>query len=438
MQGLTIVGGGLAGVEAAWQAASAGVSVKLYEMRPYRRTPAHHTADLAELVCSNSFRSNSLENAVGLLKEEMRTLNSLVMSVAQNHIVPAGGALAVNRNLFSQEITEICESHPLIEVIRQEVLQIPAKEECCIIATGPLTSDILSESIKDFTGDEHLYFFDAAAPVIISDSINFNNAFWSSRYKKGEDDYLNCPLSIEEYETFYTALIGGETKKPRTFEKEIFFEGCMPIESLAGRGYKTLLYGPMKPVGLIDPKTGERPFAVVQLRKEDKEGSLLNMVGFQTSLTWSEQRRIFSLIPALKKAAFARLGVMHRNTYICSPRLLKATYQLKNKENIFFAGQITGTEGYVESAASGLIAGINAARFLKGVTPLSFPLETMLGALSRYITAASPNNFQPMKANFGLVSPLSEHFKSKKQKKEELVNRSLRVLRDFKSVLRKK
>ncbi len=435
MQVLTVVGGGLAGVEAAWQAASAGISVKLYEMRPHRRTLAHHTADLAELVCSNSFRSNSLENAVGLLKEEMRTLNSLVMSIAQNHIVPAGGALAVNRNLFAQEITEICESHPLIEVIRQEVLQMPAKEECCIIATGPLTSDALAASIKDFTAGEHLYFFDAAAPVIISDSIDFSNAFWSSRYEKGEADYLNCPLSKEEYEKFYTELIGGETKKPQAFEKEILFEGCMPVESLALRGYKTLLYGPMKPVGLIDPKTEERPFAVVQLRKEDKEGSLLNMVGFQTSLTWPEQRRIFSLIPALKKATFARLGVMHRNTYICSPRLLKATYQLKHKENIFFAGQITGTEGYVESAAGGLVAGINATRFLKGLTPLSFPLETMLGSLSRYITEANPTNFQPMKANFGLLPPLPERFKNKKQKKEELASRALRILGDFKSIL---
>lgn len=432
MHKLNIIGGGLAGVEAAWQAANLGINVTLFEMRPMSTTPAHHTDMLAELVCSNSFRSNSLDNAVGLLKEEMRSLNSLIIKTAENHQVPAGGALAVDREKFAQDITDTCEGHPKIEIVRREISQIP--EGVSIIASGPLTSNALAEEIKIITGSDYLFFYDAAAPIIMKDTIDFNNAFWASRYGKGDDDYLNCPLTKEEYDVFYQALVKGETKKPKSFENEVLFEGCMPVESIGKRGYETLLHGPMKPVGLIDPKTEERPYAVVQLRKEDKEGHLLNIVGFQTSLTWPEQKRIFSLIPALKNATFARLGVMHRNTYICSPILLDPTYQLKSMKNLFFAGQITGVEGYVESAASGLVAGLNASLFIKDLNPIVFPSETVLGALSRYITEANPKNFQPMKANYGLLPPLPKNYKNKRQKKAELVNRSLAFLNEFKDL----
>ena len=434
MEVLNIAGGGLAGAEAAWQAAQRGVRVRLFEMRPDRATPAHHTQDLAELVCSNSLRSDSLENAVGLLKEEMRRLESLVLAAADRHRVPAGGALAVDRHLFSREITSSLAGHPLVEVIRQEVAEIPG-EGLWVIATGPLTSPSLARALQEETGSGHLYFYDAAAPIVDGETVDLQKAFWASRYDKGEADYLNCPLTEDEYRVFYEALVAGETHKPREFEDQALFEGCMPVESLAKRGYQTLLHGPMKPVGLTDPNTGERPFAVVQLRKEDREGRLLNLVGFQTSLSWPEQKRIFSLIPALKGAVFLRLGVMHRNTFINSPKLLEPTYQRRGREGLFFAGQLTGVEGYVESAGSGLVAGINAARRLRGKEPLVFPAETVLGALSRYIATAPAGNFQPMKANFGLLPPLDRRVKNRKQRNGELAQRSLAALEKFRDDL---
>ena len=434
MQTIHIAGGGLAGAEAAWQAARLGARVCLYEMRPGKQTPAHQTGDLAELVCSNSLRAASLENAVGLLKEEMRRLDSLVMTAAEKHRVPAGGALAVDRHLFSREITAALEGHPRIATLREEVTEIP-REGLWVLATGPLTSPALAASLQEMTGREHLYFFDAAAPIVDGETVDPSRSFWASRYGKGEADYLNCPLTEEEYRAFYQALVEGETHKPKEFEDEALFEGCMPVESLARRGYKTLLHGPMKPVGLTDPHTGDMPYAVAQLRKEDREGRLLNMVGFQTSLAWPEQKRVFSLIPALKEAVFLRLGVMHRNTFINSPRLLSATYQVRGREDLFFAGQLTGVEGYVESAGSGLVAGINAFRRAAGREALAFPRETVLGALSRYITEAPGEGFQPMKANFGLLPPLARRVKNRQQRNRELAERSLARLEGFKDDL---
>ena len=429
--GISVAGGGLAGAEAAWQAAERGVRVRLYEMRPHKNTPAHHTGDLAELVCSNSLRSKSLENAVGLLKEEMKSCGSLLLWAAEKHEVPAGSALAVDRHHFSREITAALEGHPLITVIREEVEQIP-DTGIWVIATGPLTSEALTQSIQEYSGGDSLYFYDAAAPIVERDTVDFSRAFWASRYDKGEADYLNCPMEEEEYRQFYEALMQGKTHKPKEFENEVLFEGCMPVESLARRGYQTLLHGPMKPVGLVDPRTGAVPYAVVQLRKEDREGRLLNIVGFQTSLAWPDQKRIFSLIPALRNATFMRLGVMHRNTFINSPRLLQATYQTKDREDLFFAGQITGVEGYVESAGSGLVAGINAARRVQGVRPVVFPPETVLGALSRHIAEANAANFQPMKANFGLLPPLGRRVKNRQQRSLDLARRSLEALEEFK------
>ncbi len=428
---ISVAGGGLAGAEVAWQAAERGIRVRLYEMRPHKNTPAHHTGDLAELVCSNSLRSKSLENAVGLLKEEMKSCGSLLLWAAEKHEVPAGSALAVDRHHFSREITAALEGHPLISVVREEVEQIP-DTGVWVIATGPLTSAALTQSIQEYSGSDNLYFYDAAAPIVERETADFSRAFWASRYDKGEADYLNCPMDEEEYRQFYEALMQGETHKPKEFENEVLFEGCMPVESLARRGYQTLLHGPMKPVGLVDPRTGAVPYAVVQLRKEDREGRLLNIVGFQTSLAWPDQKRIFSLIPALKNATFMRLGVMHRNTFINSPRLLKATYQTKDREDLFFAGQITGVEGYVESAGSGLVAGINAARRVKGESPVVFPSETVLGALSRHIAEANATNFQPMKANFGLLPPLARRIKNRQQRNLDLSRRSLETLEEFK------
>lgn len=426
---VTIVGGGLAGCEAAWQLAKRNIKVNIYEMRPVINTPAHHTDKLAELVCSNSFRSNELTNAAGLLKAEMRMLDSLIIRIADENRLPAGGALAVDREKFSNKITEIMSNHPNIEIYREEIKNIP--QPPAIIATGPLTSNKFSADISKFLGDEHIYFYDAAAPIITRDSIDWEIAFWGSRYQKGDADYVNLPFSKEEYFNFYNELINAEVHPLKDFEKPVFFEGCMPIEVMAKRGPKTLLFGPLKPVGIIDPKTGKRPFGVVQLRKEDKEGILFNMVGFQTSLKWGEQKRVFSLIPGLKDIEFVRYGFIHRNTFIASPKFLNPTLEFKNKKGLFFAGQITGVEGYIESAAAGIVAGINCARHLTGEELLIFPRETIIGALCNYITTSDPENFQPMKSNYGLLPPIDIKVSSKKERNKILSERSLESLRSF-------
>lgn len=399
---VNIIGAGLAGAEAAWQAARMGCFVKLYEMRPKKQTPAHRTGEFAELVCSNSLRAANIENAVGLLKEEMRRLHSLIMESADLHRVPAGGALAVDRESFSLFITKKIEEHPKITVIREEVIDIP-REGISIIASGPLTSEPLAKAIARFLGTGYLYFYDAVAPIITADSINYDIVFRASRYGKGEEDYLNCPMTEEEYNRFYDALISAQIHQQKEFENEIYFEGCMPVEEMARRGRKTLAFGPMKPVGLIDPRTGKRPYAVVQLRQDNAAATLYNIVGFQTHLKWEEQRRVFRLIPGLEKAEFARFGVMHRNTFINSPAVLMPTMQVKKHPQVFFAGQITGVEGYVESASNGLVAGINASRLALGKDPLVFPRETAMGSLCHYITNADAKSFQPMNITFGLL-----------------------------------
>ncbi|MGI9952004.1 methylenetetrahydrofolate--tRNA-(uracil(54)-C(5))-methyltransferase (FADH(2)-oxidizing) TrmFO [Moorellaceae bacterium AZ2] len=422
---LMIIGGGLAGSEAAWQAASRGIKVELWEMRPYKSTPAHRTGYLAELVCSNSLRSDELENAAGLLKEEMRRAGSLLMEVAARHRVPAGKALAVDREEFSREVTARIEEHPSIKLVREEVQKIPAGR-VAIIATGPLTSPALTRALKELTGEEYLYFYDAAAPIVTADSLDWSKVFRGSRYGRGEEDYLNCPLTEEEYYTFYQALLKAERHPPHPFEKEIYFEGCMPVEELARRGVETLRYGPMRPTGLVDPVSGKRPFAVVQLRQDNREGTLYNLVGFQTSLKWGEQERVFRLIPALARAEFVRYGVMHRNTYINAPRLLEPTLQLKGRPEIFLAGQLIGVEGYIESAAMGLVAGINAVRIMKGLAPLALPPDTAHGALIHYITTADPSRFQPMNINFGLLPPLGNRVRSRRQRNLLLSQRALR------------
>lgn len=381
MQKVTVIGAGLAGSEAAWQIARQGVPVVLYEMRPVRRTPAHITDKFAELVCSNSLRSNSLTNAVGVIKEEMRLMDSLIMRCADGSAVPAGGALAVDRDLFSGEVTRTLRNHPLIEVRNEEVTSLP--DGITVVATGPLTSPALSQVLKELTGEEYLYFYDAAAPIVEKDSIDMSKVYLASRYGKGEAAYLNCPMTEEEFDVFYEALVSAETAPVKDFEKEIYFEGCMPIEVMAKRGKQTILFGPMKPVGLPDPRTNRLPYAVVQLRQDNAAGTLYNLVGFQTHLKWGEQKRVFSLIPGLEQAEFVRYGVMHRNTFINSPKLLRPTYQFKGRDTLFFAGQMTGVEGYVESAASGLIAGINAGRLAKGLDCLTFPAETALGSMAR-------------------------------------------------------
>lgn len=419
---IAVVGGGLAGSEAAWQIAQRGIKVRLYEMRPEKFTPAHKTSYLAELVCSNSFRSNSLENAAGILKQEMRMLKSIIMHCADSTKVPAGSALAVDRERFSVMVTEKLKHHPNIEIIRKEIKEIPVDGLITIIATGPLTSDALAENVKKITGSEYLYFYDAAAPIVFKDSIDFNKAFWASRYNKGGAHYINCPMNKKEYYDFYRELLSGERYGVKEFEKEIYFEGCMPIEVMAERGPDTLLFGPLKPVGIKDPKTNTQPFAVVQLRQDNKEGSLFNLVGFQTSLKWGEQKRIFRMIPGLEKAEFARYGFIHRNTFISSPKVLMPTMQVKQNKNLFFAGQITGVEGYIESAANGLVAGINAARLLIGIEPLVFPKETIIGALCSYITESDPENFQPMKSNFGIL-PQAEMGKLSKSEKKRILSR---------------
>ncbi len=426
---VTIVGAGLAGAEAAWQVARRGVKVKLYEMRPVKLTPAHHSGAFAELVCSNSLRAASVQNAVGLLKEEMRFLNSLIMECALQSQIPAGGALAVDREEFAALVTQRLESHSLVEIVRAEVTQIPV-ERPLVIATGPLTSPAFSSSLEEITGAGSLYFYDAAAPIVTFESINLEKAFFASRYDRGGRDYLNCPFSEAEYSCFHEALCSGAVYEGKEFEKEIFFEGCMPVEVLATRGKDTLCFGPLKPVGLTVPDTGEQPHAVVQLRRDNREGTLYNMVGFQTRLLRREQQRIFRLIPGLENASFARYGAVHRNTFINSPLLLDATLEVKEHPGIFFAGQITGVEGYVESAAAGLVAGINAYCRATGVIPLTFPKETATGSLLNYITTADPQYFQPMNVNFGLLPPLSEKGK-KRERKERMVARSLENLSIF-------
>ncbi len=426
---VNIIGAGLAGSEAAWQVAQQGVSVMLYEMRPNKMTPAHKTGNFAELVCSNSFRGSSLTNAVGLLKEEMSRLESIIMVVARHHQVPAGGALAVDRERFANEITKKITGHPLIQVIRKEISAIP--DGITIIATGPLTSDELSRIISKQTGEKYFYFYDAAAPIIMADSINYSKVFQASRYDKGEADYINCPFTKDEYELFYEELIQADLAPQKNFETEQFFEGCMPIEQLAKRGAKTLLFGPMKPVGLVDPKKGKEPYAVVQLRQDNQEGTLYNMVGFQTHLKWGDQKRIFRLIPGLETAEFARYGVMHRNTFINSPKLLQPTMQTKVQSDVLFAGQITGVEGYIESASNGLVAGLNAVRLAQGLDPVTFPTDTAIGALCNYICSANSENFQPMKVNYGLLPSPEKKIKPKALRNQMLSERALRSIDSF-------
>jgi methylenetetrahydrofolate--tRNA-(uracil-5-)-methyltransferase len=430
MNRVTVIGAGLAGSEAAWQLARRGIPVRLYEMRPERMTPAHQTGNFAELVCSNSLRGASLENAVGLLKEEMRRLGSLLMEAAEACRVPAGGALAVEREEFSRYITAALTGHPLVEVVRAEVTELP--DGPAIIASGPLTSAGLSEVIRQFTGQGYFYFYDAAAPIVTGESLNREIIFAASRYDKGEGVYLNCPLDKEQYQQFWEQLVAAavaEAHLPE--ERAIFFEGCMPVEVLAKRGPDTLRYGTMKPVGIIDPRTGRRPYALVQLRPEDRNGSLYNLVGFQTHLKWGEQQRVFRMIPGLEEAEFVRYGVMHRNTYINSPVVLLPTYQTRVRPDLFFAGQITGVEGYVESAASGLAAGINCARLLRGQALLVFPEETAMGALARYICHADPQYFQPMNVNFGLFPALDCRPRGKKERNTRYSERALRLLESF-------
>lgn len=423
---VNVIGAGLAGVEACHQLVKRGYQVRLYEMRPNQMTPAHHSGNFAELVCSNSLRADGLNNAVGVLKKEMEMLDSIIIKYAREHQVPAGGALAVDRENFSKAITEYISNHPLIEVIHEEVKSIP--EGPTIIASGPLTSDALALAIKEKLGEEYFYFFDAAAPIITKESINFDIAYYKSRYDKGDNEYINCPMNEEQFNAFYDNLINALVVKPKEFEEK-FFEGCMPFEEMARRGKQTLLFGPMKPVGLNTPD-GKRPYAVVQLRQDNVQASLYNIVGFQTHLTWPEQKRIIQMIPGLENAQFVRYGVMHRNSYICSPRHLLNTYQLKESMEVFMAGQITGVEGYVESAQSGMVAGINMARLLEGKNPLKFPQETVMGALVNYIINASEEDFQPMKANFGILPELETKVK-KKQRKEAYANRAIATMEKF-------
>ncbi|WP_088230126.1 FADH(2)-oxidizing methylenetetrahydrofolate--tRNA-(uracil(54)-C(5))-methyltransferase TrmFO [Bacillus cereus] len=428
-QVVNVIGAGLAGSEAAYQIAKRGVQVKLYEMRPVRQTPAHHTDKFAELVCSNSLRANTLTNAVGVIKEEMRLMDSVIIRAADECSVPAGGALAVDRHEFAAKVTEYVKNHPNVTVMNEEVTEIP--EGPTIIATGPLTSPDLSAQLKELTGEDYFYFYDAAAPIVEKDSIDMNKVYLKSRYDKGEAAYLNCPMTEEEFNRFYEALIAAETVPLKEFEKEIFFEGCMPVEVMASRGRQTLVFGPMKPVGLEDPKTGKTPYAVVQLRQDDAAGTLYNIVGFQTHLKWGPQKEVLQLIPGLENAEIVRYGVMHRNTFINSPNLLRPTYQYKQRDDLFFAGQMTGVEGYVESAASGLLAGINAARLVKGEEPVVLPPVTAMGSMANYITATNAKNFQPMNANFGLFAPLEKKIKKKAERNEAYATRALETIQNF-------
>ncbi|MER3495297.1 MAG: methylenetetrahydrofolate--tRNA-(uracil(54)-C(5))-methyltransferase (FADH(2)-oxidizing) TrmFO [Mastigocladus sp. ERB_26_2] len=430
-QPITVIGGGLAGTEAAWQIAQAGVPVILYEMRPQRFSPAHHTEHLAELVCSNSFGAMASDRAAGLLHEELRQLKSIVIGKADEHQVPAGGALAVDRGQFSQDLTQTLSQHPLIELRREEVRTIP--EGIVVLATGPLTSPDLAEDLRRFTGMEYLSFFDAASPIVVGETINHDIAFLASRYDKGEAAYLNCPMNKEQYLQFWQELCNAEQTELKDFERETakFFEACLPIEELARRGEDTMRYGPLKPVGLSDSRTGERSYAVVQLRQEDKAGQLWNMVGFQTNLRWGEQKRVFRMIPGLENAEFVRLGVMHRNTFINAPQLMLSTLQFKNRPTLLGAGQLIGTEGYTAAAADGWLAGTNAARIALGKEPLTLPSTTMMGALFEFISSASPKHFQPMPPNFGILPELGEKIKNKQERYGRYRDRALADLKRF-------
>ncbi len=432
---VTVIGGGLAGSEATWQLVRRGIKVKLYEMRPRKLTPAHRTGKLAELVCSNSLRSKEITSAVGLLKEEMRRLGSLIMEAALASEVPAGKALAVDRELFAEYITRQLENHPLVEIIREEVTEIP-REGVVIIATGPLTSEPLAEALRKITGEDYFHFYDAIAPIVYADSLNWEKVFRADRYGHGEGSYVNCPLNEEEYKRFVRELLQAEKVPLKDFEEPRYFEGCLPIEVMAERGEDTLRFGPMKPVGLVDPRTGKEPYAVVQLRPENREGTLYNMVGFQTKLKYSEQERVFRLIPGLERAEFARYGSIHRNSFVCAPRVLRPTLQLRAEPRIFLAGQITGVEGYVESTAMGLLAGLHAARLLRGQKPVIPPPETAHGALVRYLQEADPRYFQPMNINWGLFPPLERNGRKRKRmpKKERyrlMAERALRKLEEW-------
>jgi methylenetetrahydrofolate--tRNA-(uracil-5-)-methyltransferase len=427
---ITVVGAGLAGSEAAWQIARRGVRVRLYEMRPLVMTPAHRTDRFAELVCSNSLGSDLPDRALGLLKRELEMLGSLIIRCARETAVPAGGALAVGREEFSRRVTESLESHPLVEVVRQEVREIPTG--VTVLATGPLTSDALASRIVEAVGAEHLSFFDAMAPIVAADSIDMTVAFAASRYGRGDDDYINCPMTKEEYDRFVEALVSAETIPLRDFEAadKRFFEACLPVEEIARRGHDALAFGPLRPVGLKDPRTGRRPYAVVQLRQDDLAGTLYNMVGFQTNLRWPEQERVFRMIPGLERACFVRYGQMHRNTFLNAPAVLLPTLQSRVRGDLFFAGQITGTEGYVGSTASGLVAGINAVRYMREEPLLVFPRDTMVGALLWYVSTPSSQEFQPMKANFGLLPPLETPL-GKRVRYREYAARALDSLRAY-------
>ena len=436
MHKVHIIGAGLAGSEAAWQAAELGVDVVLHEMRPVKMTPAHQTGHFAELVCSNSLKSQQVTNAAGLLKEELRRMNSLILHAADQHQLPAGQALAVDRELFASSITSMLHNHPRIQVIAEEVISLPsAGADCWVIASGPLTSEALARSLAEYTGQDYLHFYDAVAPIVTLDSIDMSVAFRASRYDKGDADYINCPMDRDQYQEFYQQLCVAEQHPQRDFEKALFFEGCLPIEELARRGQHTLAYGPMKPIGLTDPRTGRYPHAAVQLRQDNAAGDLYNLVGFQTNLRYGEQERIFRLIPGLENAEFVRYGVMHQNLFLNSPVLLNPSLQMKAREDLLAAGQITGVEGYIESAATGWLAGTNAARILLGQSPFILPPVTMLGALVQYITTAESKHFQPMNAVFGIMPALPEGKRNKKQRQEMYAERALQELSTWQTLV---
>ena len=426
MEKVTVLGAGLAGSEAAWQLARRGVPVRLVEMKPEKMTPAHKSEYFAELVCSNSLRSDELSNAVGLLKAEMRRMGSLIMAAADQNRVAAGGALAVDREGFARSVTEKLEAQENIEIVREEATEIPEGE--VIVATGPLSSDAIAEKIAALCPDSDLHFYDAVAPIVTLESVDMESAFFASRYDKGTADYVNCPMDRDEYLAFVRELVSAKEAEVHGFDDAGVFEGCMPVEVMARRGVDTLRYGPLKPVGLRDPRTGRENYAVVQLRRDNADGTIYNMVGFQTHLTWGEQRRVFSMIPALKNAEFVRYGVMHRNTYLNSPKLLDRYYRLRTQPRISFAGQMTGVEGYVESAASGMLVGIETAARMLGLPPADFPQETAIGALGLYISGGSVGEFQPMNINFGIISPLGYRVKGKRNKNAEISKRSLEII----------
>ncbi len=431
METVTVLGAGLAGSECAWQLAKRGIRVRLWEMKPEKMSPAHHSPYFGELVCSNSLRSDELTNAVGLLKAEMRAMDSLIMASADANKVAAGGALAVDREGFARRITETLEQHPNVEIIRKEALDIPDGE--VVIATGPLSSDAIAEKIAALCPDSDLHFYDAVAPIVTLDSVDMDSAFFASRYDKGTADYVNCPMDKEEYLAFVKELVSAKEAPVHGFDDGGVFEGCMPVEVMARRGVDTLRYGPMKPVGLIDPRTGRENYAVVQLRRDNADGTIYNIVGFQTHLTWGEQKRVFSMIPALRNAEFVRYGVMHRNTYLNSPKLLDRYYRLRSDTRISFAGQMTGVEGYVESAASGMLVGIETAARVLGLESVDFPQETAIGALGLYISGGSVGDFQPMNINFGIIKPLEYRVKGKRNKNAEISNRSLAIIEQLKA-----